>query len=372
MTGRTFKRGPTWTVVYDELPDPETGKRRQRSKGGFRTQREAQAFLTGQLSKLGDGSYAAPAKTTVAEFVRDEWLPAVSGGLRALSRTRYESVIRLHIVPNVGPVRLQALSPGHLNALYAKLDGEGLGTPTQRLVHAVLGRALKDAMRWGKIPRNPATMAEPPARPSPSAKAWTAGEVVRFLGHVEGDRLFALWRLAATTGMRRGELAGLAWRSLDFDGARLSVDQQYVPTRGGATFGAPKVARSRRTIALDSVTVDALREHRETQRLERTFAADAYSDRDLVFADALGGPVHPQRLTEGFAKHRKAAGILTGTLHTLRHTAATLALTEGVPVHIVAARLGDDPRTILTTYAHLLPQSDELAAERVAAVLAER
>lgn len=78
----------------------------------------------------------------------------------------------------------------------------------------------------------------------------------------------------------------------------------------------------------------------------------------------------PHRLTAWFGKHRKAAGIPTGTLHILRHTAATLALTEGVPVHIVAARLGDDPNTVLSTYAHLLPQSDELASERVAALLA--
>ena len=88
-----------------------------------------------------------------------------------------------------------------------------------------------------------------------------------------------------------------------------------------------------------------------------------------MFADALGGPIHPQRLTHWFAEHREAAGIPTGSLHTLRHTAATLALTAGVPVHIVAARLGDDPKTVLSTYAHLLPQSDELAAERVAQAL---
>jgi integrase len=88
-----------------------------------------------------------------------------------------------------------------------------------------------------------------------------------------------------------------------------------------------------------------------------------------VFADALGGPINPQRLTGRFSKHRRAAGILTGSLHTLRHTAATLALTSGVPVHIVAARLGDDPKQILTTYAHLLPQSDEMAAERIAEAL---
>jgi integrase len=138
----------------------------------------------------------------------------------------------------------------------------------------------------------------------------------------------------------------------------------------GATFGPPKSARSRRTVALDADTVAALREHRAAQILARDFAGPAYEDRDLVFADARGGPIYPQRLTEWFGEHRKAAGIPAGSLHVLRHTAATLALTSGVPVHIVAARLGDDPKTILTTYAHLLPQSDEMAAERIAAALA--
>ena len=212
-------------------------------------------------------------------------------------------------------------------------------------------------------------MADPPSRGTSRATAWTAKELSRFLEHVADDPLHPLWRLAATTGMRRGELAGVTWRALDLDGARLSVEQQLVPTRGGVSFGPPKSARSRRTIALDPVTIDVLRRHREAQMLERDFAGPAYDDRDLVFADPLGGAVHPQRLTEWFAKHRKAAGIATGTLHTLRHTVATLALTDEVQVHIVAARLGDDPRQVLSTYAHLLPQSDELAAERVAALI---
>ena len=103
--------------------------------------------------------------------------------------------------------------------------------------------------------------------------------------------------------------------------------------------------------------------------LERDLAGPAYADRDFVFCDELGGGIHPSRLTTGFARHRKAAGISTGTLHTLRHTAAILALTARVPVHIVAARLGDNPTTVLSTYAHLLPQSDEIAAESVAAAL---
>jgi integrase len=167
--------------------------------------------------------------------------------------------------------------------------------------------------------------------------------------------------------MRRGELGGVTWRALDVDAARLSVEQQLLPDR---SFGPPKSSRSRRTVALDPVTVDALRAHRATQLLERDFAGAAYDDRDLVFCDALGGAFYPQRLTEWFAEHRQAAGIPVGTLHILRHTAATLALTHGVPVHIVAARLGDDAKTVLATYAHLLPQSDEMAAERIATALA--
>jgi integrase len=83
----------------------------------------------------------------------------------------------------------------------------------------------------------------------------------------------------------------------------------------------------------------------------RLSARTAYADQDLVFCDELGGPINPQRLTEWFRGHRKAAGIPTGTLHILRHTAATIALTEGVPLHVVAGRLGDDPRTLLGVYS---------------------
>jgi integrase len=122
------------------------------------------------------------------------------------------------------------------------------------------------------------------------------------------------------------ELAGLTWRALDLDGARLTVEQQLTPAPGGGVaIGPPKSERSRRTIALDPETVDALREHRDAQVLERALAGPAYIDRDLVFADELGGPIHPRALTERFARYRKAAGIPTGTLHVLRHSAAELA-----------------------------------------------
>jgi integrase len=168
------------------------------------------------------------------------------------------------------------------------------------------------------------------------------------------------------TGMRRGEVAGLTWRWLDLDSGTLRVEQQLLPTMA---FGPPKSKRSRRQVALDRETVEMLRDHRERQSLEQSFASDAYVDNDLVFADELGRKIDPRKLTDWFGKLRKAAGLTVGTLHILRHTHITHALTHGVPLHVVAARVGDKPETVLATYAHLLPTSDEQVAEQVAALV---
>jgi integrase len=197
----------------------------------------------------------------------------------------------------------------------------------------------------------------------------TESELRRFLDHVQGERLFAVWRLAAATGMRRGELLGLTWREFDADRAVLRVSQQLIPTRGGCTFGPPKSRRSERTVALDPVTVEALKRHREVQMLERTLAGTACQDGDLVFANEIGAFIHPQKLTNEFTRLRTAAQIPAGSLHILRHTHTTITLTKGVPLHVVAARIGDDPTTLLSTNAHLLPTSNEAAAGVIAAAL---
>jgi integrase len=150
----------------------------------------------------------------------------------------------------------------------------------------------------------------------------------------------------------------------------LTVSQQVVATRGGVTITPCKTKGARRTISLDLETVAALEAHRERQLAERDAAADAYEDRDLIFADELGGLINPQRLTAAFGVLRKASGIRPGRLHDVRHSHATHLLTEGVPVHVVSARLGhSSPMVTLSVYAHVLPTSDEQAAEVIAAVL---
>jgi integrase len=374
MKGSTARRGSTWTAYWDKTPDPETGMRRQGSKGGFRTRKDAQAHLSTVLVAVQNGTYVEPSKQLLGRFLIDEWLPAISGGtVRPLTLARYEKIVRTYIVKrDIGGVPLRSLSGGHMTALYGELHRAGLSVATRRLTHAVLRRALNDAVRWGKIARSPAHAADPPALPESKASSWSHRELRAFLAHVEGDRLYALWRLGATTGMRRGELLGLTWRHLDLDGGSLRVEQQLIPTTGGVTFGPPKSKRSKRRVALDAETVEALRQHRETQKLERAVAGPAYDDGDLVFADELGRPIHPQRLTQWFGQHRKAAGLPSGSLHILRHTHITHALTEGIPLHVVAARVGDKAETLLKTYAHLLQNSDEQAAEAVASLLVDK
>jgi integrase len=272
--------------------------------------------------------------------------------------------------PRLGGIRLQALSAGRIDGFYADLEEAGAGPATVKLCHAVLGRAFEDARKWSHIPRNPAKDAHPPRGGGSRPTSYTPEEVRRFLAATKGGRLEALWRLAATNGMRRGELAGLTWRSLDLAGASLTVDQQAVHRAGGVSFGPPKSTRGLRRIALDPETVEALRRHQAVQLVERAVAGPAYEDRDLVFPDPLGGFTPPDGLTRRFRRHQREAGLHTGTMHTLRHTAATLALSAGVPVHIVAARLGDRPEQVLSTYSHPLPRSDEVAAARVAEDLA--
>jgi integrase len=374
VRGSTRKRGSTWTAYYDLDPDPQTGARRQKSKGGFRTQKDAQRYLATVVTAVSDGTFVEPSSQPLGRYLLDEWLPAIQGTVRTLTAKRYGQVARDVADRDVGAVPLRNLTGDRLNTLYRELEHDGRSAATRRLVHSVLSRALGDAVRWDKLARNPVAAADPPAEPRTRVEAWTARELRMFLEHVADDRLCALWRLGATTGMRRGELAGVTWRVLDLEGGRLRVEQQIVAEPGGATFGPPKTPRSERTIALDPETVEALRAHREAQLLERDVAGPAYVDHDLVFASELGGMIHPGTLTDRFAALRKAAGLSSGSLHVLRHTSVTLALTANppVPLHVVAGRTGDDPKTLLKTYAHLLPHSDAEAAQLIAAQLVDK
>ena len=379
MNGSIRKRvtanGDTrWTALWRQL-DPVTGEDRQRG-ATFATRKEAQQHLRRVLGDADQG-LVEPSTTPLAAFLTTDWLPAQRDQLRPASWVRYEQVVRVHIESRpIGNLQLRNVSAGSVAAWMRELADANLAVSTRRNALAVLSAALAYAEAHDLIRRNPASRVKAPKEDDTRVQAWTDGELRRWLAHVESAdaRLFALWRLLASTGMRRGEALGLTWEHVDVENARLRVEQQLRPAPADASFddriGPPKSKRSRRTVALDERTVDALRAHRDTQLVERAVAGDAYEDHDLVFANELGQPLRPQTVTDAFARLRKAANVPVGTLHVLRHTSITIALTNGVPLHVVAARAGDRPEQILSTYAHLLPTSDEQAAATIAAAIA--
>ena len=282
-----------------------------------------------------------------------------------------------YVIPRIGALKLQGLTPGKLNALYAELllDGRrvaigGLSPKTVRHVHTMLNKALKDAVRWGHLTTNPATRAEAPRPSKPEMNVWDAVQLRAFLAEVEGDRLSAAWLLLATTGMRRGEVLGLRWSDLDLDASRLSVVQTVTVVRRELAFSEPKTAKGRRSVALDSVTVDALRHHRRRQLEERVAWGEAWEDAGLVFTREDGTVIDPTRFTAWFQQHAHSAGLPRIRLHDLRHSYATAALTAGIPAKVVSERLGHANVSItLDTYSHVLPSLQADAANIVASLI---
>jgi integrase len=364
--GTVVKRGNRYSVVLDLGRGPD-GKRIRKWHSGYPTKKAAQAAKVELLAALGRGSYVEPSKRTVGAFLRQDWLPSVRAQVRPSTWAEHHSKVEVHLVPAIGGVLLQRLTPGHLNALYADLLERGLSAQTVAHVHATARRALADAVRWGLIPRNVALQASPPRPARPELRTWDASELRAFLEHVAGDRLYALWLLAASTGMRRGEVLGLQWVDVDLAAARVAVRRALVTVGHQVVVSEPKTARGRRSVALDPATVAALKGWRKGQAAERLAWGPAWTDSGLVFTREDGRPLHPREVTRAFTRHVLAAELPIVRLHDLRHTHATLALAAGVHPKVVQERLGHANIAItLDTYSHAVPALEEEAARTVA------
>jgi integrase len=247
----------------------------------------------------------------------------------------------------------------------------GLDRRTVNYIHTIAHRAFKDAVRWGRLARNPADAADPPraGQKADGVHAWDAPTLRAFLeaSRSSGDRLHALWVLLATTGMRRGEALGVRWSDIDFDAGRIRVVQTITQTRGSVAIGEPKTARGRRAIALDGATITILREHRRRMLEERLLVGSDFDDRGLVFHQPDGRWLQPGAVSEAFVRRVRAYGLPRLTLHGLRHTWATLALERGIHPRVVQERLGHSAIAItLGIYSHVSPTLHDEAAQLVA------
>lgn len=360
--------GHTWAYWLD-LPRSEDGRRRQVSKGGFRTKAEAKAALARATVEADSGTFTEPSSLTVAAYL-GTWVAGIDR--KPATMEAYRRVVKAHLVPTLGGCKLQRLTAPHIKAAYRTLlDDKGLSPTTVQLVHQVLSKALADAVDDRLLPANPASTVKAPARAHVEMVTWTREHVIAFLAFVAVDRLAAMWRLFLTTGMRRGEVAALRWQDVDLERATLMVRQTGNIVDRVWTVGTPKgrkdAAAKTRRLSLDPGTVEALRRHRTAQLQERMAWGGDYVDSGLVFVREDGSPMNPTTIGHALTRKAAKAGLPHIRVHDLRHTYATLALEAGVHPKVVSERLGHANIGItLNLYSHVTEGMDRAAADLVA------
>jgi len=396
-----IRRGSTWAYVV-RVADPETGKSKPKWVGGFPTEAAAKAARDEARVAARRGEYVDRSALTVGDYL-NEWVAGHAGSVKPGTAVGYRADVERYLIPRIGGLRLQGLRPAQLSKLYADLAASGgsggapLAASTVAHVHRTLRKALADAVRVEQLlASNPAERAKlPRARRGEPGTIWNPAQLATFLGCVAGHRLSAFYRLAAFTGARRGELLFLRWSAVDLDAAEVTFSGSADVIDGERVEGDTKGGRSR-VVSLDAGTVAALREHRKRQLEERLAVGPMWTETGLVFATETGGPVYPDTVTAIMRKaiadyndpyipgcgrgHRRkllpkpAEPLPAARLHDLRHVHATTLLLAGVPVHVVAGRLGHaDPSVTLQVYAHVLREqaagvADVFAAQVEAAV----
>jgi len=353
-------------------PGPD-GKARYRQvsrivRGGKRTATVALCDLVAEID-AGQHRRTEGTEGTVAHLL-EQWLAHAEHDLSPSTVRSYRSKIRAYIVPAIGARRLDTLTPGDLDAMYAALRARGLAPATVRQVHATIRRALTVAVRWRWVTTNVAEDAQAPRVRTHEAIPPTLAEYHRVLAEAAtsraGQPLATFFLLAAHTGARRGELCGLRWGDIDLDGASLGISRSIVEQDGGTVAVKDTKSGNRRRISIDPATVTALAGHRAAaERLAGGTPLAGY-----VFTDDPDGatPWNPGRLTQAWDRCRKRVGV-AARLHDLRYLHASQLLAAGVPVRTVAGRLGHDPTMTLRVYGHITTDSDRAAADIIGQVL---
>ncbi len=334
-----------------------------------------------------EGTHVAIDRMTLGEYL-EQWGETLAvAGRKPATVASYRRNLRVHVIPRLGGVRLQALTPLQLDGMYADLlaggnmrtEGAALSPRTVRYVHTILRKALSDATRKGLIVRNPSDAATPPsakAARAPEMSFWTPAELDRFLRANEGDDMFPMLRLVAMSGLRRGEACGLRWSDVDLDTGTVDVRQQLVIVAAGdgghgvVMQETTKSDAGRRRIDLDPKTVAILRAHRSRQAQLRLAVGASWTDTGLVFTTATGGQLDPDRVSSKFETRVKRFDGPRLRFHDLRHTHCAHLIGAGVNVKTISRRLGHASVSFtLDRYGHLMPEADSEAAAAVASLV---
>ncbi|WP_370290219.1 tyrosine-type recombinase/integrase [Nocardioides sp.] len=353
-----------WAGTIDTY---EAGRRKRKFVYG-RTRKEAQQKLERAKREKAAGTLVVT--TTTVERWMTQWLKAKAEPPKALkpqTLRSYESKVRTYVVPHLGRHRLTSLDPRHIDAMYAAMRADGLAESTVRQTHAILKKALRDAVRKGVLAINPIDRADAPGTEKAKRPQLSAGQARMVLASTRDPR----WWLALRYGMRQGECLGLRWCDVDLEGRRLRVQQtQQVDTAGRIIFGTPKSAKSARVLPLVPEVVDLLAEHAErTGAREPVVRCDGVTgvcEHGLVFTGAGGRPLQPK--ADWQAWRRLLADAATPpwaplpevALHSARQTAASLMEAGGIQDRVVMQALGQSQ--VQTTHGYQHADADLLLA----------
>jgi integrase len=367
--GQIVSRGRhRWLVRVFLGRDHQTRKRRYHNRTIHGPARRAQEYLTKMLHERDLGRGLEGAEITLNEFL-DRWLDtAAKPKLRDKSYESYKSLLRRYVRPVLSERILSAVTPLDVQDAYQKMIDRGLSARTVRYTHSVLRSAIRQAIRWRLLLQDPTDGAQLPRLGRREMRVLTAEQSRIFLSAALKTHYGPVFAVALTTGMRPSEYLALKWQDIDWDRETVSVVRTLERVRGGWRFAETKRARSRRIIKFQDWVLETFKnlEARTIRRSECSRPDNSV----LVFTSPAGRPIYSDKLAKRFKAILRQAGLPVVRLYDLRHTAATLALSAGVPPKVVAEQLGHASAAFtLDVYSHLLPHMQAEAAERVEALL---
>jgi len=345
-----------------------TGPKRKTIYG--KTRRVVDEKLTAAKADRDRGLLFDADSLTVGRYL-ERWLAdSVRDTVKATTYETYERLMRRHLVPTLGRVKLKNLTPVHVRGLYREKLDSGLSPTSVQRVHALLHKALNQAVHDGLVPCNVTQAVKAPRGSRKEIPALTQEQARVFLNTAKGDRLEVLYLLAIHTGLRQGELLGLKWGNIDLDRGILQVRRILSAAKEGPTFTTPKSNKGR-SVRLTAQARQALRDHRKRQVEERLKHDGFWQDYGLVFNTLVGTPLNRHNVfSRSFKPLLRRAGLPDIPFHGLRHSFATLMLAGGEHPKMVQEMMGHSGiRVTMDFYSHVLPDMQREAVDRLGGML---
>jgi len=369
MTRKLGKRGQNEGSIT-ERPDGSQMAQftidRKRVTKYFKTKRDAKNWLNEMQNKVKTGYSLSSTKISLREYLV-EYLISIQTSVRPKTIIQYRRIVNNHINPIIGTYKLDEIKPNHIQNFYNSKLEKGTSERTVILIHAVLHKALRQAVLWGILGWNPSDAVIKPKKKKAEIKVLNDVQVRNLLLVAKGSSIEVLIHTAITTGLRFGELLGLKWSDLDWNNRTLQIQRQvyFLPQKGNV-FAELKTKASQRTIVLGKTTLELLKTHWKEQQTLKEEMKETWHDLDLIFPSQTGNPNDKGNLSRRFKKLLETAGLPPIRFHDLRHTAATLMLLQGINPKIVQERLGhSDISMTLNTYSHVLPSMQQDAADKI-------